>query len=1656
MAGTLTVTDVDNGEAVFQVQTNVADGNYGFFSIDADGNWTYTLNNSHSDVQSLKAGETLTRDITVTSADGTASHTVTITIVGANDPADITLGNGDSDAGTVTEDGDSDTLPGTVQTVAGTLTVTDVDNGEAVFQVQTNVADGNYGFFSIDADGNWTYTLNNSHSDVQSLKAGETLTRDITVTSADGTASHTVTITIVGANDPADITLGNGDSDAGTVTEDGDSDTLPGTVQTVAGTLTVTDVDNGEAVFQVQTNVADGNYGFFSIDADGNWTYTLNNSHSDVQSLKAGETLTRDITVTSADGTASHTVTITIVGANDPADITLGNGDSDAGTVTEDGDSDTLPGTVQTVTGTLTVTDVDNGEAVFQVQTNVADGNYGFFSIDADGNWTYTLNNSHSDVQSLKAGETLTRDITVTSADGTASHTVTITIVGANDPADITLGNGDSDAGTVTEDGDSDTLPGTVQTVAGTLTVTDVDNGEAVFQVQTNVADGNYGFFSIDADGNWTYALNNSHSDVQSLKAGETLTRDITVTSADGTASHTVTITIVGANDPADITLGNGDSDAGTVTEDGDSDTLPGTVQTVAGTLTVTDVDNGEAVFQVQTNVADGNYGFFSIDADGNWTYTLNNSHSDVQSLKAGETLTRDITVTSADGTASHTVTITIVGANDPADITLGNGDSDAGTVTEDGDSDTLPGTVQTVTGTLTVTDVDNGEAVFQVQTNVADGNYGFFSIDADGNWTYTLNNSHSDVQSLKAGETLTRDITVTSADGTASHTVTITIVGANDPADITLGNGDSDAGTVTEDGDSDTLPGTVQTVAGTLTVTDVDNGEAVFQVQTNVADGNYGFFSIDADGNWTYTLNNSHSDVQSLKAGETLTRDITVTSADGTASHTVTITIVGANDPADITLGNGDSDAGTVTEDGDSDTLPGTVQTVAGTLTVTDVDNGEAVFQVQTNVADGNYGFFSIDADGNWTYTLNNSHSDVQSLKAGETLTRDITVTSADGTASHTVTITIVGANDPADITLGNGDSDAGTVTEDGDSDTLPGTVQTVAGTLTVTDVDNGEAVFQVQTNVADGNYGFFSIDADGNWTYTLNNSHSDVQSLKAGETLTRDITVTSADGTASHTVTITIVGANDPADITLGNGDSDAGTVTEDGDSDTLPGTVQTVTGTLTVTDVDNGEAVFQVQTNVADGNYGFFSIDADGNWTYTLNNSHSDVQSLKAGETLTRDITVTSADGTASHTVTITIVGANDPADITLGNGDSDAGTVTEDGDSDTLPGTVQTVAGTLTVTDVDNGEAVFQVQTNVADGNYGFFSIDADGNWTYALNNSHSDVQSLKAGETLTRDITVTSADGTASHTVTITIVGANDPADITLGNGDSDAGTVTEDGDSDTLPGTVQTVAGTLTVTDVDNGEAVFQVQTNVADGNYGFFSIDADGNWTYTLNNSHSDVQSLKAGETLTRDITVTSADGTASHTVTITIVGANDPADITLGNGDSDAGTVTEDGDSDTLPGTVQTVAGTLTVTDVDNGEAVFQVQTNVADGNYGFFSIDADGNWTYTLNNSHSDVQSLKAGETLTRDITVTSADGTASHTVTITIVGANDPADITLGNGDSDAGTVTEDGDSDTLPGTVQTVTGTLTVTDVDNGEAVFQVQTNVADGNYGFFS
>ena len=82
-------------------------------------------------------------------------------------------------------------------------------------------------------------------------------------------------------------------------------------------------------------------------------------------------------------------------------------------------------------------------------------------------------------------------------------------------------------------------------------------------------------------------------------------------------------------------------------------------------------------------------------------------------------------------------------------------------------------------TGTIYVSDTDAGHDSIVAATGLA-GTYGTMDIDANGVWTYTLNNSHAIVQATPANGTLTDTVTVTSYDGTTQD-ITITINGAED-----------------------------------------------------------------------------------------------------------------------------------------------------------------------------------------------------------------------------------------------------------------------------------------------------------------------------------------------------------------------------------------------------------------------------------------------------------------------------------------------------------------------------------------------------------------------------------------------------------------------------------------------------------------------------------------------------------------------------------------------------------------------------------------------------------------------------------------------------------------------------------------------------------
>ncbi|EFF76020.1 retention module-containing protein, partial [Achromobacter piechaudii] len=168
--------------------------------------------------------------------------------------------------------------------------------------------------------------------------------------------------------------------------------------------------------------------------------------------------------------------------------------------------------------------------------------------------------------------------------------------------------------------------------------------------------------------------------------------------------------------------------------------------------------------------VTGSNGGTFTVLPDGSYVFTPGTGF---QNLPAGQTATSTISYTVTDpsgATSTATVEVTIVGVNDPAQITPANAGDDAGTVKED--------TTFTANGKLNVTDVDDGEARFIVQSGQA-GQHGTFSIDASGAWVYNLNNNDARVQALAVGETLTETFTVTTADGTTG-TVTVTIQGTN------------------------------------------------------------------------------------------------------------------------------------------------------------------------------------------------------------------------------------------------------------------------------------------------------------------------------------------------------------------------------------------------------------------------------------------------------------------------------------------------------------------------------------------------------------------------------------------------------------------------------------------------------------------------------------------------------------------------------------------------------------------------------------------------------------------------------------------------------------------------------------------------------------
>ncbi|MDJ0642092.1 MAG: DUF5801 repeats-in-toxin domain-containing protein [Erythrobacter sp.] len=1233
-----------------------------------DGTFTYTpAPGEEGDGGEEGEGGTISFDYTITDGDGDVSTaTVTIDLL-----PDSTPEIGINELGAAGEDTvDEAGLPARGSEPAGSDEASDSETSSGIIAIETgNDTVGSLVINGVDVTNGGTVTTGKG---------------ELVVTLSGGTYSYTYTLTDNTLSDPDtdDFTLELADSDGDTASTtltiniqddvpQARDDTAAQSEEDAPVTVDVfaNDTPGADGVDLSSIEVVPGSLngaGTLVNNGDGTFTYTPAPGEEGTDGGEQGlGPVTFDYTITDGDGDVSTaTVTITLL-----PDSTPEIGINELGAEGEDlVDEAGLPARGAEPAGSDEASDSETSSGIIAIETgNDTVGSLVINGVDVTNGGTITTANG---------------ELVVTLSGGVYSYTYTLT--------DNTLNDPDSDDFSLTvTDSDGDTASTTLVVVIADDTPSAQDDSNAigagefgpvggnVLGNDTEGADGadvtsfsgtggtgnpgdtisgDFGTLTIAADGTYSYTRN------PGTPGGVSDTFTYTITDGDGdTATANLIITIADAPTTLDLPVAG---EAGTqVEEDGlagppagsdaasDSEFTTGTFTFAAPDGPAVVTIDGVAVTSVGQTFT-GAFGTLTIDAiaDGSITYTY-----ELTAATNGDNTSDGfvVRVTDQDGDFSEdTLEIAIVD-----DVPTANADVDS--VTEDGptaasgnlltgvdiavpDANATDG-VADVTGAdgATVTGVAAGDTGSDVNGNVGGnvvGTYGEIGVLANGDYLYILDNQNPAVQGLDSTETLTEVFTYTITDGdgdTSTTTLTITINGQDDPVVINGLDLDGPEVLVDEDdlpdGSSPDAGGLTQ--SGTFTVTSADGlvsltvgGVEVFAgsitYPVTIDDPTYGLLTItgvtpatDGDGDvvsatvaYTYVLeDNSLLHTVGNDGSFTDSFAVVATDTDG-STDTDSLDVVVIDDTPSA---NPDSDS--VTEDGpltaDGNVLTGTggsdanatdgVADVAGAdgATVTAVAFGMTDGTVGTALA-GAYGTLTLNADGSYSYELDNSNPLVQGLDSQETLTEvfDYTITDGDGdTASTTLTITINGADDgvtingldldPAELTvdeddLADGSSpDAGELTQTG-SFTITGPdglASITAGGQTVW-TDTGGFVAGQTVTTAIGTFEITGVtptttDANGDVTeatvtfsYTLDDNtltHS-----SAGEDTILEsfaISATDTDG-SSDNASVDVLVIDDIPDVSLA--DANAPTLVTD-DSD--------IGGRVGATDTDNFAGLF-----------------------------------------------------------------------------------------------------------------------------------------------------------------------------------------------------------------------------------------------------------------------------------------------------------------------------------------------------------------------------------------------------------------------------------------------------------------------------------------------
>ena len=1665
-------------------------GQYGTLTLNADGSYTYTVNNSNPTVNALPVGSSLTEVFSYTARDtgntNTGTANLVITITGANDApvavADTAAaveagGVGNATTGTnptgnvLTNDTDVDT--GDTKTVSAIHAGSNADSivSSGTTSSTGTTAAGTYGSIKIGADGSYVYTVDNANATVQALLPTSTALTDTftyTVKDAAGlTSTNTITVSITGANDAPQVQVALVDQNA--TTGSAFTYTFPGNANTTADTFK--DVDTGhQSTLTYAATLADGSslpswLSFNATTRTFSGTPPTGTSLSDITvkvtaTDSLGLSTTDDFIIHMAAGQDNTPPTIAIT--SNQASLTAGQTAtitfilSEASTTFTDADVTVSGGTLSNFTGsgttyTATFTPATNSTAngvIYVDSTKFTDAAGNNNADGTDANNTVTLNVNTTVASSLN----LVNDTATAVESGVTSGN---TAVAGTNPSATTqaagvLGN-DTAATSVTQ----------IALSGGSNSA--VSSGSTGASNGTSVT-GQYGTLVMGADGTYTYTLNNANATVNALQVGSSLTEVFTYTATDGTTNKTanLTVTITGTNDAPVAVVDTASAVEAGGTANGTAGTNPtGDVLTndtdvdLADTRTVSAIHTGSATGTTGDSVVAagtptskaGTYGTISINADGSYTYAVDNTNAAVQALlPSSAALTDTFTYTVRDvtgATSQATITVSVTGANDAPQVQVALVDTTATTGTAF--SYTFAGNANT--GTDTFKDVDTGhQSTLTYAATLADGSSlpSWLSFNATtrtfsgtppvgttpGNITVkvtatdSLGLSTNDdfiiaLAAAPAGDTTPPTILIeranpaASLDAVGTETIIFTLSEASatfDGSDIAVTGGTLSGFTPVASSGSAAAGYTKYTAVftptanstGTATIgvasgkfadmagnlnQDTYLSPAPTGATTELAANNTNQVSVGYDTRSTNPADNDKPTIQ-----------VSIDKASLATGQTATLTFILSEPSADFTLAD--------------------INVFGGNGTVTNlvpVAGSNGVQYTATYTAGSTAGTDKIGVDSSkFSDAAGNQNADTW-----KDTTATGTATPANSTyeANNWVQLTNTGASDTTAPTVVVTRMGSGTVGSAGEtivftlsepsSNFISSDVDVVGGTLT-----NWTAVSATQYTAT------FVPTAGSNGTATIGvaagkftdgtNANADTYVTGTGyeannqvvlgyDTRTNPAPTDTTAPTIAITASKTTLATSETATITFTL--SEASTDFAPADVAVTGGTLSnwtqvnatTYTATYTPTAGSQSTGSVHVDSNAfrdAASNYNQDGAEANNTVNFITNNGVAPADNTPPTIAITSNQASLSAGQTAVITFTFSeaITGfVWDPANPSASTNDIEVtggtlGQLTQDVNNPLLytavftPTANSTAAGVIRIAagkfqDTANNLNLDTYDTNSADyqdNNTVTLSVNTTSSSTMALFNDTA--EAIESGVSI-------------SGGVSTAVTGTN-PTGNVLGNDTSATGGLTKI----KLATSSSDSNVSASSTSASNGTSVV--------GQYGTLVIGADGSYTYTVNNSNATVQGLRTtSETLNEVFTYTATDGSTTKTanLTITIQGTDDAPTVAVPLADQTGTTtsvLTYTFDSATFADVDAGDTKTYTVSAVNSATQTINLQTDLGitfNPSTRTFSGTPTTTGTYTVTVTCTDAAGAKVSDSF--DITIAAGQDSTPPTIAIT---------------------------------------------------------------------